>query len=311
MLTLRQIEVIRAVEMAGTIAGAADLLNVSAPGLSRLIKNTEETLGFKLFQRRSGTFIPAVEARAVFEQINIVFDRFEALEGALVDLQKGRENDLSFASVPSLSEYVVPRAIRDVRKKFPDLYIDLNILKIEEAVDYLLLERGEFVAMSYSFENPAVEFKLLREGALVAVVPDDHPLAGRSRVAPAELVEWPIIGVDRRDPYGEIMARPFVEAGIEAPLSIQARYVQTVVNLVRQGLGVAIIDEFAAMAPRMSGVARLSIDSSCVHRAYAAVKKGRTLSSYAEFAISALESAARGDSDKPAPRPKAARQRLT
>jgi len=295
MLTLRQIEVIRAVEMAGTIAGASDLLNVSAPGLSRLIKNTEETLGFKLFQRRSGTFIPAVEARAVFDQINVVFDRFEALEGALKDLQTGRENHLSFASVPSLSEYVVPRAVKDVRAKFPSLYIDLNIIKIEEAVDYLLLERGEFVAMSYSFVNPAIEFSLLREGSLIAVVPEGHPLAGRSSVKAAELVEWPIIGVDRRDPYGEITAGPFVEAGVDAPLSIQARYVQTVVNLVRQGLGVAIIDEFAAMAPRMTDVVRVPVATSCTHRAYAAVKKGRTLSSYAEFAIEAIRTAAQGE----------------
>jgi len=299
MLTLRQIEVIRAVEMAGTIAGAAELLNVSAPGLSRLIKNTEDTLGFKLFQRRSGTFIPAIEARAVFDQINIVFDRFEALEGALLDLRSGRENHLAFASVPSLSEYVVPRAIKDVRKAFPSLYIDLNIIKIEEAVDYLLLERGEFVAMSYSFENPAVEFTLLREGALVAVVPTGHPLAGRSLVEAAELVQWPIIGVDRRDPYGEITARPFVEAGVDAPLSIQARYVQTVVNLVRQDLGVAIIDEFAAMSPRLADVVAIPLSTACVHRAYAAMKKGRTLSSYAEFTIAAVKAAAQGENAAP------------
>ncbi|WP_430513025.1 LysR family transcriptional regulator [Pannonibacter phragmitetus] len=42
-LTLRQVEVIRAVMMAGTITGAAKLLNVSAPGVSRLIKYTEDS----------------------------------------------------------------------------------------------------------------------------------------------------------------------------------------------------------------------------------------------------------------------------
>ncbi|MGA8448011.1 MAG: LysR family transcriptional regulator, partial [Roseiarcus sp.] len=48
MLTLRQIEVIRAVMLTGTIAGAARLLNVAAPGLSRLMKHTEDSLGAKL-----------------------------------------------------------------------------------------------------------------------------------------------------------------------------------------------------------------------------------------------------------------------
>ena len=52
MLTLRQIEVIRAVMLTGTIAGAARLLNVAPPGLSRLMKHTEDSLGAKLFSRR-------------------------------------------------------------------------------------------------------------------------------------------------------------------------------------------------------------------------------------------------------------------
>ena len=52
MLTLRQIEVIRAIMITGTIAGAAKLLNVSAPGISRLMKHTERSLRLKLFERR-------------------------------------------------------------------------------------------------------------------------------------------------------------------------------------------------------------------------------------------------------------------
>jgi DNA-binding transcriptional LysR family regulator len=44
MITLRQIEVLRAIMMTGTIAGAAKLLAVSAPGVSRLMKYTERSL---------------------------------------------------------------------------------------------------------------------------------------------------------------------------------------------------------------------------------------------------------------------------
>ena len=61
-LTIRQVEVIRAVMMAGTIQGAAELLNVSAPGVSRLVKYSEESLGIRLFDRKGGLFVPAAEA---------------------------------------------------------------------------------------------------------------------------------------------------------------------------------------------------------------------------------------------------------
>lgn len=50
-MTMRQVEVVRAVMMIGTINGAATLLGVSAPGISRLVKHTEESLGLRLFER--------------------------------------------------------------------------------------------------------------------------------------------------------------------------------------------------------------------------------------------------------------------
>lgn len=58
MLTLRQIEVIRAIMVTGSIAGAARLLNVAAPGISRLMKYSEDSPGVRLCDRRSGRYVP-------------------------------------------------------------------------------------------------------------------------------------------------------------------------------------------------------------------------------------------------------------
>ena len=52
MMTLRQVEVIRAVMITGTIGGAAKLLNVSAPGISRLVKYTERVGRLPVHRRR-------------------------------------------------------------------------------------------------------------------------------------------------------------------------------------------------------------------------------------------------------------------
>ena len=138
-LTIRQVEVIRAVMMAGTIQGAAELLNVSAPGVSRLVKYSEESLGIRLFDRKGGLFVPAAEAASIFEMIHQVHRQMDNLNGAVRALRQGQDVRLSFASAPSIAQFIAARAIRGVRARFPDLYIDLNILKIEETVDYLLL----------------------------------------------------------------------------------------------------------------------------------------------------------------------------
>ncbi|MER5173620.1 LysR family transcriptional regulator [Thioclava sp. GXIMD2076] len=284
-ITLRQIEVIRAVMLRGTIQGAAEHLNVSAPGISRLIKHTEETLGLRLFERRAGLFVPSVEAQAVFDQIRTVYKDVANLQLALDSLKKGENVALAFGSAPSVAQFVAPRAIRDVRKRFPDLYVDLNILKIEETVDYLLLERGEFVIMSSRVDNPGVETEEVGQAALICALPAEHPLAAQEVISIETLAREPLIGIDPADPYGEILMRPFRAAGIEIRQSLRGRFSQTVIGLVRQGLGVAVVDRFSVADDWLPGIVLRPLETRHSIHIYAVRKQGRVLSSFAEYTI--------------------------
>ncbi|SNR54547.1 LysR family transcriptional regulator [Puniceibacterium sediminis] len=284
-ITLRQVEVIRAVMLRGTINGAAEHLGVSPPGVSRLIKHTEESLGIRLFERRAGLFVPAVEAGPVFDQIREVYKGVENLQSALSSLQKGEDVRLSFASSPSVAQFIAARAIRTIRGRYPDLFIDLNILKIEETMDYLLLERGEFVIMTSPVNNPGLESEEIAQGKVVAILPEGHRLAEQAVISVRDLANEPLIGVDPSDPYGAAMARPFREAGIEPNHSMRGRFAQTVVSLVRHGLGVALIDEFSVAEVYMPGLARRPIAESVPVTISVVTKKGRVLSNFAEFAI--------------------------
>ncbi|WP_299906698.1 LysR family transcriptional regulator [uncultured Paracoccus sp.] len=284
-ITLRQVEVIRAVMMRGTISGAAEQLNVSAPGISRLVKHTEDSLGIRLFERRAGRFIPSVEAGAVFEQISNVYKGVENLQLAINSLEKGEDVRLAFASAPSVAQFIAARAIRSIRRRYPDLFIDLNILKIEETVDYLLLERGEFVIMSSSVDNAGIENEKLAEARLVVILPEDHPLAAQEVISVHDLAGEQLIGVDPGDPYGAKLSEPFRNAGIEPVHSMRGRFAQTVVSLVRHGLGVALIDAFSVAEVYMPGLVRRPLAEPSGVTVYVSHKKGRALSGFAEYAI--------------------------
>ena len=284
-ITLRQVEMIRAVMLRGTINGAAEHLNVSAPGVSRLIKHTEESLGIRLFERQSGRFVPAVEAGPVFDQIREVYKGVENLQLALGSLKKGEDVRLSFASAPSVAQFIASRAVRSIRMQYPDLFIDLNILKIEETLEYLLLERGEFVIMSSPLDNPAIECTEIAKGEILAILPEGHRLAAQSEVSINELMQEPLVGIDPADPYGAILAQPFADAGIVPRHTMRGRFAQTVVSLVRHGLGVGLIDEFSVAEVYMPGVVRVRLNETTPSRIYVAAKKGRVISSFAEDTI--------------------------
>ncbi len=284
-ITLRQIEVIQAVMLRGTISGAAEHLGVSAPGISRLIKHTEESLGIRLFERRAGLFIPSIEAGTVFDQIREVYKGVESLQMALNSLEKGEDVQLAFASAPSVAQFIAARVIRTLRGRYPDLYIDLNILKIEETVDYLLLERGEFVIMSSPVNNAGIDNEEIAQGRVVVILPEGHPLESKDVISVHDLVHEPLIGIDPSDPYGAIIARPFREAGLPMRHSMRGRFAQTLVSLVRHGLGVAMIDEFSVAEVYMPGVVRKPLAEHVTVSSYVATKKGRVLSAFADFTI--------------------------
>lgn len=288
MLTLRQIEVIRAIMITGTIAGAAKLLNVSAPGISRLMKHTERTLRLKLFERKHGRYVPTPEAKDIFEQINGVYRKVDDLHYTLARIERGGGVELKLGSMPSICHVMVPRAIERLRRKHPDLRIDINILKIEEALDYLLLGKGEIVAMSYKLDHPGLDFMPLAMGELFCIVPQSHALAGRASISAREIVQHPLIGIDPNDPYGRIMSEIFERQGLHYDMAIKARFGTTVCSLVRAGLGIAIIDQFTVAHGSMQGIVTIPIEEPTRFQTYVAVKNDKAPSLYAETFVKLL-----------------------
>jgi DNA-binding transcriptional LysR family regulator len=281
-LTLRQIEVVRAVMVMGTLAGAAKLLNVSAPGLSRLIKYTERSLEFPLFERKQGRLIPTPQSRAVSEQINLIYSKIEDLRYLIQRVENGAAQELKIASVPSISHVMLPRAIEQVRRLHPDLRIEISILRTDEALDYLLLDKGELVAMSCRVEHPGIQYERLSGGRLMCIVPEGHELAEHACVALSEIVRFPLIGYDPNDPYGRIMSDIFYANNLFYDVVIRARFGATVCSLVKSGLGVAVIDEFTVAHGGITGVKTIRIKEATPFETWIASKIGGQRSVFAQ-----------------------------
>lgn len=122
----------------------------------------------------------------------------------------------------------------------------------------------------------------------MVILPEAHRLASARILSVQDIADEPLVGVDARDPYGEITARPFAMAGLERRLSVKARFAQTVVSLVAHGLGLAIIDEFSVAGPLLPGLARIPLAEPVPVSLFVAEKAGRIRSSFADFAVAQL-----------------------
>jgi DNA-binding transcriptional LysR family regulator len=254
------------------------------------MKHAESSVGIKLFSRRGGRYSPTAEANAIFSQINGVYGKVEDLQFVISRIKRGSATELKIGSVPSIGQVMVPRAIVDLRKAFPNLIIEVDILKIEEAVDYLLLGKGELVTVSDELDHPMLTTVPLARGRLKCIVPEGHPLSRRARVTADEIVKYPLIGVDATDPYGRIMANVFTSRALSYEVAIRARFGSTVCALVSHGLGISVVDEFTLAADQWPRLRALDIDEPTAFQTYVVHRKDAALSTYGARFVAAIRS---------------------
>lgn len=247
MLSLRQIEIFRAVMITKTVSGAAQMLGASQPGLSRMLRHIEDRLRFRLFDRTRGRLVPTQEAHILFAEIEHVYKGFEDLDHIVARLAKGEDRLFRVGASPSLGHSVVPRMLARLTSNYPGLNIQFDILSVEQVADYLALQRGEYALTVYPVDHPNVLSSRVGAGRMVCAVPADHRLADAGRIGVADIAGERILSFRRDTPHGRVIAQMFEKAGLELEVATFVRFAETAVAFVANGMGVALVDSFTAL----------------------------------------------------------------
>lgn len=85
---LRHIEAFHAVHNSGSISGAARLLNVTQPSVSKVLSHAEIQLGFKLFSRIKGKLIPTFEAHSLIEEARKAYAQIRVIKNKAENLKE-------------------------------------------------------------------------------------------------------------------------------------------------------------------------------------------------------------------------------
>lgn len=247
-LNLRQIEVFRAIMLTGSISGAAKLLNVSQPAVSRLIAYTESRVGLMLFERIKGRLYPTPEARRLFVEVDAVYQGVQRVNEVASDLVEKRSGTLRLAVSPSLGQTLLPMAVAKFRERFPDVKIHLQTLVSPHLAQALLTQQAEVgVATIFKLDHPNLEVRPIYEDRLVAVLPATHPLADRKELHVRDLAELNLIGYGSDTPFGQLIEQMFEGEGMAPRLSVEVRLTHIACAMVQAGAGVAIVDELAVI----------------------------------------------------------------
>ena len=245
-MNIKQLETYRAVMIMGSITAGGEMLHVSQPGVSHLIRDLEQAVGFKLFVREKGRISPTAEGTTFYKEIDKTFLGLERLKQTAYEIREMQKGSLRVAAMPSVSLEFIPDVIKkfnfqhqDVKIIF-DTYISLRVIESVANQDFdvgiaqlSLDEKGVHAVQSYSMH-------------CVCVAPLKHRFTQLRSVSPDDLRDEPFIALSKNTLIAVQIDRVLQRYKLRKNICFETQPSFAACSLVSKGLGVALVDPLTA-----------------------------------------------------------------
>ncbi|MFN3945164.1 MAG: hydrogen peroxide-inducible genes activator [Allosphingosinicella sp.] len=243
MPSVRQLEYLVALADLRHFGRAAQACNTSQPTLSQQLRALEERLGVVLVERRtSGADLTPIgrevadRARRVLVEVRDIRQLARRAGDRLV-------GTLRLGVTPTLGPYLLPEIVASLHRAQPDLRLYIREgIPDEQALE---LARGDIDLLlgPLPIEGAGLEVEPLFRERLFIVAAADHPLAGRSGLAMADLAGAAILSLDQRHHLHRQVAALCAAHGLSLLRDYEGTSLDSVRQMVGSGLGLAVLPE--------------------------------------------------------------------
>nr|WP_274613570.1 LysR substrate-binding domain-containing protein [Vibrio diabolicus] len=239
-------EVFYAIMQAGTVSGAARLLHVSQPNVTRVLAHTEQQLSFALFERVKGRLVPTQEAKALLPEAEKVYQQLGQFRSLTNKVKQGTQH-LRVGAPPVLAAHLLAPTVALLSKEH-GISFELLTANRDELCSGLLKHELD-VAIAFGEETPpAIMGHVLLKENLALIAPKSAAIPAEKVVILEELIshDLPIIGLDSRDPLGLLLHQTLAARDEHYQHAITVRSYSAAAELVKHQAGFAIVDPWTA-----------------------------------------------------------------
>jgi DNA-binding transcriptional LysR family regulator len=262
---LRQLQHMVALAEEQHFTRAARRVNIVQSALSTSIRQLEAELDAPLFVRNTRQVSLTAAGKVFLGKARVALAAIADARDAVAAVQGLRRGTLSIGTMQSLPPFLdLPAMIERFHTQYPDIEVRLSQ---GASSDLLALVRSgrldlAFVPVAEPLDDIATT--MIACDALVVACAPEHPLAGRSNVPLAQLKEYPFVDFDVEWGTRKLIDRGFRGMGIERHTAFEVSDLETLAELVRRGLGIALLPESVARSrlPAL-GIAELAEPELC------------------------------------------------
>jgi LysR family transcriptional regulator for metE and metH len=194
-LTLRQLEVLEAVDSAGSMAEAGRRLFMTGPGVTQQVQQLERVLGAPVFDRLGRRLKLTAAGRHALAAAHDVHARLTTLSKEM-DALSNRDEGVLHLGILATGTHILPPLLAEFRRRAPGIAVHMAVSSREQLAERLLEGDVDLALMGRvpgrdDADRAATADALVREPLTdnphVIIAWPGHPLAGQAGIAPIEL----------------------------------------------------------------------------------------------------------------------------
>ena len=240
---LMDLNLFRHVADAGSITRGAERANLALAAASTRIRNMEQALGAQLLVRGRHGVRPTQAGSTLLQHARTMLTQAEKLREDLGAYAGGLVGQVRVLSNTNALTEFLPETLSSFLAAHPNVSIDLEERLSDEIVGLIAGGVGDVGVVAGTVDAGRLTTYPFRTDRFVLVVARDHPLARRSRIGFAEVLEHDFVGLDRASALQRFLAAKASQLGRPLRLRVQLRSFDAVCRLVERNVGVGIVPE--------------------------------------------------------------------
>ncbi|HEX7892210.1 MAG TPA: LysR substrate-binding domain-containing protein [Ramlibacter sp.] len=265
-MNFKQVETFRAVMLTGSMTVAAKQLHTSQPNVSRVIGKLEAELGFELFDRLPGRVAATKGAEALFREVERAFVGLDSLSDSARVIRDAGVGTLRVAAAASISLSVLPLAMRMFGEKYPQVRIVLDTSESHVIANWVATQHCDIGFVSNVSDKPGVVASVIHAESAVCVLPSNHRLAGKKRLAPRDLAGERFISLPSGNSSRRAIDAVFPDGS--RVMAFETPFAATICRMVSEGLGVSLVNPIVSRTMNFPGVRALPFKPDIPFRSY-------------------------------------------
>lgn len=265
-VTLRQLRAFVAVADAQHFTRAADRLDLSQSTVSTLVRELEDNLGLKLFDRHTRMLRLTPAGAEVLPLARKALSDLDEVLGTSAELRTLGRGRVSIAAASLQAALMLPAVIRRYTAENPGVKVRLYDVPEHEVIEKVRNAEVDFGLGSDTGTRPEISARSLVTDAFVAVMRPDHAFVRHTALRWRDVAELPLIGPPPGNAVREQLDAALAREGIRLHRQYEVTLPLTILGMVQAGIGIAVMTAAMNRLAQALGLVTRPVDEPRVER---------------------------------------------